>query len=121
MDGLEALGRLSAIGSLAVGLLELTVEIGLLAIALGAVRRKCPEASPPLVLAGSVLVVATLASRSLPVVLAFVGSPTSIEVATRQMIVSHVIGLARVLGLGLVLAGIARLAAPARGDAREPS
>lgn len=118
---MAALGRLSAIGSVAIGLLELVVEIGLLALALGVVRRKCPEASPPLVLAGGVLVVATLASRVMPVVVSFVGSPTSVDVATRQMMISHVVGLARVLGLGLVLAGIARLAAPTRGDAREPS
>ncbi len=114
----EAIGLVSAVGALSTGLVELLLEIALLVVTLVSVRRSRPDATAPFVAASLVLFFATVAMPVGPALtMALMSTSSSAEAVLRVAIVGHVIALVRTAGLALMLAGVARLASPARANA----
>ncbi|AKF09624.1 hypothetical protein [Sandaracinus amylolyticus] len=124
MEGIEAASWMAMVGSLAATLLSLVVDVGLLLVALGPVRRHRPDVSGLLATAACILALSTLCAPVLiaigPMISAAAGASLDSTIALTTA-TSFFIGLVRAAGFAMVIAGIARLASPRRHDPREPS
>ena len=113
----------AVIGTVAGTVNALAIEIALLAVALGPVRRHRPDVSGLFVGAAMVLLVSTLA---MPVVYAGASLLAARSMGAESIVRANtLVGLLftalRAGGSALIIAGIARLATPRRHDPREPS
>jgi hypothetical protein len=113
----------ATIGTLGGTVIALAIEIALLAVALGPVRRHRPDVSGLFVGAAVLLLVATL---SMPFVYAGASllaarSAGAESVMRVNTLVGLFFGALRAGGSALMIAGIARLATPKRHDPRDPS
>lgn len=113
----------AAIGTLGGTVIALAIEIALLAVALGPVRRHRPDVSGLLVGAAALLLVSTLA---MPIVYAGASMLAARAAGPEALVRTNTLvglffGVLRAAGSALMIAGIARLAAPRRHDPREPS
>ena len=122
VDALESVGWIGAAGSLFSTLITLAIDVALLAVALGPVRRHRPDVGGVLATAAVVLLLTSLCSPALSmgvsVVMARAEGPASVVMA--QAAIGLFLSLLRAAGFAMIVAGIARLASPARHDPREP-
>ena len=123
MDDLESVGLIAGIGSLVGTLIALALDVALLAVALGPVRRHRPDVSGLLATAAVILAVTALCAPVLQtgssLVLARLAGARSMVAA--QAAIGLFVSIVRAAGFAMVIAGGARLASPARHDPREPS
>ena len=115
---------IAMLGSIVATLMSIGLDVALLFVALGPVRRHRPDVSGLLATAACILLASAVCS---PVLFAIVpglastagGSlDSAVAVSTAT---SLLVAIARAAGFAMVLAGIARLASPRRHDPREPS
>lgn len=123
VQDLESLGIIAAAGSLIGTLVALALDVALLAVALGPVRRHRPDVSGLLATAAVLLALTSLCAPALgmvgSVVLARTEGPGSM--VAMQTAIGLFFAVVHAAGFAMVIAGIARLASPARHDPREPS
>jgi hypothetical protein len=123
MEDVETMGLISAASMLTSTLLALIVEIALLAVALGPVRKHRPDVAGLVAAAGAILLAGTLAGPCVSmggnVLAARAGGPS--EVLTFQAATGLCFGLIHTGGFAMLVGALARLAAPRRDGPREPS
>ncbi|UJR86925.1 hypothetical protein [Sandaracinus amylolyticus] len=124
MEDFGAASWIAMLGSFAATLLSLALDVGLLIVALGPVRRHRPDVSGLLATAGCILALSTLCAPMLfaigPMIASTAGASLGSTVALTTA-TSLFVAIVRAAGFAMVLAGIARLASPRRHDPREPS
>lgn len=123
MGSVEEAGWIAAVVGLVGGAIGLVLDLALLAIALGPVRRHRPELAGLFGIAAVIAAITTLASPFVYVASSYLSIASAGDAAATvrtSALAGMVVTLLRAVSFSLVLAGIARLATPARRDPREP-